>query len=768
MNIKNHPDYDYEYKRLQLTKEYIEYVLDKTEDNKDTYKSNIRQAMEDLDFLDSSQSYINILTNAKFLEIAEKNYTSLNANRKKPYFSRIDFQLDGSEEPEKIYIGKTSLFRTDNQQPLIVDWRSPVANMYYESRVGGASYTTESGKIEGKLLLKRQYTIEDGWLESFRDVDVTARDELLQDSLGVNSEKRLRDIVATIQAEQNRVIRAELHTPLIVQGVAGSGKTTIALHRIAYLIYTYAERFNPESFMILAPNRLFLNYIADVLPELGADKVRQTTFIDFVQSVVGRKYKLMDTEEKLHSFLSSAPGSPSGDSLKRLAWESKFLGSASFKEAVEDFFKQWEQNYLSELDFKLLDTVIYSASDIKRLFLHDYKYLPVFKRVDQIRKVLQNHLKIKKKQMLHETGEHYDDLMESAQFKYRDANQRSQKIGSLMSEKEAKLAKIEKDSCSTLKRFMESFKKWTVFGVYECLFQDPQYRAVLSQYISDSEALDYICTRAMERLNNKSIMIEDTGALLYLQSCLFDVKERTEIKNVVIDEAQDYSYFQFFALRTFLDTNLFTVFGDLAQSIHAYRAIHDWEEVKQAFEPVPLNYVELETSYRTTVEIMDLANEVLKQGPDAASVSLAKPVIRHGRKPTFASFTDRTELLRATSDWIDRLQKDGMASIAVIGKTLRDCKTIYKALHQASVDAVLVDGKDDFSPKQIQVVPSYVAKGLEFDAVIIACVDEAFEINAMDTRLLYVSLTRPLHRLHIFSVENKCPLINKINKQFFG
>ena len=193
-----------------------------------------------------------------------------------------------------IYIGKTSLLREGAFTPLVVDWRAPVANLYYEGRLGENTYESEGDIYEGELLLKRQIAIENAQLVDFIDVDITTNDAFLQASLEASADKRLKDIASTIQAEQNRVIRANMRRPLIVQGVAGSGKTTIALHRIAYFIYTYEKTFNPETFMILAPNRLFINYISEVLPELGVEKVKQTTFIDFMSELIGKKINLVD------------------------------------------------------------------------------------------------------------------------------------------------------------------------------------------------------------------------------------------------------------------------------------------------------------------------------------------------------------------------------------------------------------------------------------------------------------------------------------------
>jgi DNA helicase-2/ATP-dependent DNA helicase PcrA len=768
MSLREHKDYPYEAKRLQTTVDYIDFVLGSTEQNKDAFKSNIRQAMEELDFLDSSQSYINILTNAKLMEMAEKSFRSLDRVRNKPYFCRIDFKPEGSDQADKIYIGKTSLFRHDNHQPIIVDWRSPIANMYYEERLGPASYESEAGTFQGELMLKRQYTIDNAELEDIRDIDVTARDELLQESLGTTNDHRLKDIVATIQAEQNRVIRADMYKPLIVQGVAGSGKTTIAMHRIAYFIYTYAEHFDPDSFMIIAPNRLFLNYISDVLPELGVENVQQTTFIDFVQSSIGSKYKITDTEKKLLAFISHDSAQTDQNELSLMKWESRFKGSLEFKMAIDRFLEQWESKFLPEGDFMLGDHMIYASADVRRLFHQDYKYLPMYKRVEQIKKVLSSHLKMRKKEILRQTEDIFDDKMESARYRHRDMEKRRSVIIRLMDEKEKALAELERSSKTVLKAFMDRFPKMTLFDVYKAMFEEEQGRSLLADIIADRERVEYLCAKSVARLSGKSFELEDTGALLYLQHRLFGVKGKQSVRNVVIDEAQDFSPFQVMALKTYLDTSLFTILGDLSQGIHAYRGVQDWREIMDGiFGSENCSYVTLERSYRTTVEIMDLANEVIKKAnlPDAI---LAKPVVRHGQRPDYRIYEDETLLLPSLSEAIRKAKDEGLKSVAVIGKSMHDCNKIMKALKKDKLSSAvkLLSGKEEIRSTDINVVPSYIAKGLEFDAVFIVNLDEMYIADDLDLKLLYVAMTRPLHRLSLFAMEGRLPVLEQVNSEF--
>jgi len=263
----------------------------------------MKQSFADLNSKDSSTSYTDLLANARFLELAESELKRLESVIGKPYFSRIDFTSDSTKREEILYIGKVSLFDRVTQQPIIVDWRSPIANVYYDGRLGDVSYEAYGETQTGYLALKRQYEIVDGLLKEIRDIDLTTHDELLQKSLSGKADNRLTEIVATIQNEQNEVIRASLKHPIIVQGAAGSGKTTIALHRISYFLYSFGFRFPPEKLMILAPNRLFIDYISAVLPELGVNKINQTTYIDFMKSCLGKKIKLFSPNSKLMKLL---------------------------------------------------------------------------------------------------------------------------------------------------------------------------------------------------------------------------------------------------------------------------------------------------------------------------------------------------------------------------------------------------------------------------------------------------------------------------------
>lgn len=762
MPIQQHPDYQEEKHRLSETKNYIQEVLKLSGENIGAFKAQIQQAMTELDPTDSSQSYINILTNTKFLEMVQRDVYSLNRVREKPYFCRIDFKPEDSQKTEKLYIGKTSLYRAEDHEPIIVDWRSPIANVYYEGRLGEVAYPTEVGTAKGELFLKRQYTIELGKLEGYRDIDITTRDELLQDSLGSNADKRLKEIVSTIQAEQNQVIRAEMHRPLIVQGVAGSGKTTIALHRIAYFIYTYADRFNPDQFMILAPNRLFIHYISDVLPELGVENVRQTTWIDFASDLIGKKFKL-SPDHKLVTFIEAGNDKKNRSLLK---WLSAFKGSMEFKGIIDRYIDDIKASFLPNKDLKIGKHIVYSKEDMHRLFYHDYAYLPIYKRLDQMKKIFSSYLKSKKKDLRQMVEKYYDKEIDRCFEKMEDLEKRRLRVVSLMDVKEAKLQELEGKCRMLIKSYMAYFPKYELFECFRQLLSKPDQISKYTQQLDD-EQMDFLTRHSSALLDKKWYELEDMAALFYLKHHLFGLDDQMKIRNIVIDEAQDFSLFQLYALKVGLKTELFTILGDLSQGIHAYRGITDWETVmNEVFSPGQCQYMTLRQSYRTTIEIMELANQIIKQSSNSGLI-LAEPVVRHGVKPRLVYVQDYPTLAKQLAHEIATLKSEGFQSVAIIGKTIKECQNINKHLQQAcKLNIKLLIGEEDMNGADAIVIPSFIVKGLEFDVVFIASVDNSYSKDELDIKLLYVAMTRPLHRLYLYGRKESLPLLDRVESKY--
>lgn len=745
---KTHPDFLQEAEHLSYIKDYIRLTLDKIDFYLYKCKGDMKEAFQQIDVLDSSAGYINMLVNAKFMEMAEKNFINLTKVKDKPYFARIDFKADGNEKLEEIYIGKAHLSRQEDNKQLIIDWRAPVASVYYEGKLGETSYPTIDGEENGELLLKRQYIIEDGNLQDILDIDIAANDPLLQSSLKSNADKKLKDIASTIQSEQNRVIRADMHVPLIVQGVAGSGKTTIALHRIAYFIYTYEKTFDPENFMIIAPNKMFINYISEVLPELGVEAVKQTTFIEFMETLLGKRYKLIDTSKKLMQLVDRQQSDEND-----IIWTSKFKGSMVFKETLDKYLKDIEVEYIEAEDFTLDGHILVSKEEIKNYLEYEYNYLPLYKRIEQLKKVLKNKVNRTKILYLEEVERCYEDKINRIRSMYKDPLQRQKIIIPVIDERDERLASIKKEIKSSVNNYLKRFSRLDVYEVYRELVTN---KDLLNKYFPESleaKKVDYFSDYNGKLASTRSIELEDYAALVYLKYRLYGFKDRITIQSVVIDEAQDFSVFQFYLIKEILNTEKITLLGDISQGIHSYRGINSWQEVmEEVFTTRKATYISLVQSYRTTIEIMELANKVIGK-LDNPEIVLAKPVIRHGEEPTISYFNEQKKLLEELSVKIISLQGK-YKSVAIICKTKKEAENVRNYLRRKlKMPINMLDEKQDKYEAGVVIVPSHLAKGLEFDAVLVVNIDESYKENELDIKLLYVAMTRALHELHIMAKE---------------
>lgn len=759
MDIKTHKDYEKEVVRLSDTVSYLENVIYTFGQNRVKFKEEIQEAYAHMDPTESSHSYTTIMMNTQFLDSLEKNFDLLLRSRKKPYFARIDVKQSDKSQVEALYIGKVSLYEVDMETPLVVDWRAPIASVYYDGRLGEAVYQVEGVEQKVDLSLKRQYTIENGELKDYVDVDISTSDVFLQATLGAHAGEKLKDIVSTIQAEQNAIIRADINKPLVVQGVAGSGKTTIALHRIAYLIYTYASTFKPENFMILAPNSLFLDYISQVLPELGADKARQTTYTDFMMDVLGKRHKMTSHNHKLLSLLSSKRRSAIQDKTELIRRSSAFKNSMHMKKMIETFVHHKTIGLLPKEDFKLGETVLLSNKRIRDLFFDKFAYLPLFKRVERIEKYMQKILKEQLGGIIERAESHYDRQINAIRYREPESDERRFKLIGLMDERDALLEGIRSEAKILTKAYIKRIEKKTLLGYYHELMDDADRMARYSEFCTDADVYHFIAEESKVHGAMGQIELEDLAPLVFMQKFFFGTGEDLKVDYVVVDEAQDFSAFQFFVLKDLLKTERFTIMGDLSQGIHGYRALQDWQELSTHVFPARMSYLTLEQSYRTTIEIMELANHVLGQMSPAPAV-FAKPVVRHGDRPRVRILETRVEIIQHVVQAIASLKGEGFTTIAIIGKTPHESQVIQKELSAASSFEIgLMDDHAEHYNNDIVVIPAHLSKGLEFDAVIVVAIEETYVVETLDIKLLYVAMTRPLHRLTVFCQKGTIPLV---------
>ncbi|MDN4606898.1 RNA polymerase recycling motor HelD [Sporosarcina highlanderae] len=743
--MQKHPDFEFELQRLDYTKHYMQKLLLESMRDVQSSQDEIRHAMADLDYLDSSLSYINILTNTRFFEMARTQKEGLEAIQEKPYFARIHFKADG-EKDEFLYIGKTSVFHQETQEPIIVDWRSPVANVYYDGRLGDLTYKVRDEEVSGHLFSKRQYKIEKGELLDILDVDLTTNDELLQEALAGKADVRLTEIVSTIQAEQNEIIRANLRQPIIVQGAAGSGKTTIALHRISYFLYTMGADFPSEKLMILAPSKLFMEYIGDVLPELGVGRICQTTFTEYVLNATGLKLKLADPNGKLEMLTAGTFVN------EETLFIAKMKGTLEYREIMQQYVKKLEHE-TAELfeDIYIEKYRIIRAARLKKLFLEDFNYMPLEKRIERIRVIVQSEVNRKRKQLYKILSDKYEEALDKALYGIRDDEKRRSRITRIMDERDERLPSIEKEGKQKVASYMRRFKKFNCKKLYRDWLTDPQLHKELACHWSDSERDAFFAAHVIDLWET-----EDLAALYYLHAKLKGIEDKWKMRVVFIDEVQDYSEFQLAALQDGLETDMFTMVGDLAQGIHSYRALTSWDPVQQMFPRA--TYTTLQKSYRTTIEIMELANKVLAQMDE--DLPLVEPVVRHGRDPEFYRMNS-LDTSKVNEIYQAILQR-GHRSIALICKTRKEAAAIHKQLEQSGMPVQLLGENSDINGDCLLIVPSHLSKGLEFDAVIIAAYEEPFRDHPIDRKLLYVAMTRPMHELHLIS-DSLIPLISPKN-----
>lgn len=758
MSAKDHPAYKEELQRLKYTLDYVEKNLETMTARKNVLDKNVEQGKKHFNS-ESSQAYIDLMIGSMLQDRADVKLRNLVAARSKPYFARVDFKENEKPNVEKLYIGKMALIREEDQELIIVDWRAPVANLYYEERLGDAHYTSPDGDIDGQMLVKRQFSINEGKLEEMFDIDITTNDEFLQASLGSSADNRLKEIVSTIQAEQNRVIRADMWRPLIVQGAAGGGKTTIALHRIAYLIYTYEKSFKPENFMIIAPSKLFLNYISDVLPELGVEKTKQTTYEEFAFNVIGQKFKINDPNQKLIQFVEINKTEEQQSYNELLRKQSELKCSMDFKDIIDQYIETIENDFIPKENFTLGGRVILKYEDINRLFIKEYRKHPIVKRIDEIKKHLQNRLKAQKEYLAEDVQGKCDRYIAKVKRAMEPSDERQELIVKAIDKKNEVIGKLQEYSKTAVKNYIAKISKTNPLQYYRDFLENQDLYNSIVLAKADRDTADFLRSYTLKVLDSDTVDLEDIAPIMYLKYKIYGVDEKIPVRHIVIDEAQDFSVFQIYTLKHIIKDSSFTILGDLSQAIHSYRGIKDWNDINEFVFEKRSEMLTLEQSYRTSVEIMEAANKVIATLKDDKLIP-AQPVIRHGEPVEVINKSSRKEIAEDISGRIKELKKQGFKSIAIICKTAKECEEMHSLFKKGKDSPYVITGKEKEYKSGLLIVPSYLAKGLEFDAVFVADASaENYSDSELDTKLLYVALTRPLHRLCIYYIGEKSKLL---------
>lgn len=694
---------------------------------------------------------------AHLIYLGEKKIKDIKQIKNKPYFARVDFTEKNTNKLENLYIGKISVLDSSLQEPIIIDWRAPISNLYYDGRIGKSSYDSPDGIIEGNISLKRQYFIENQILKKYSDIDLKTTDELLQVALGQKADDRLKNIVATIQSEQNAVIRADINKPLIVQGVAGSGKTTIALHRIAYLIYKYEKEFNPDNFMIIAPNKFFLNYISNVLPDLGVENVRQYTFEDLAYEVIGKKLKISDSNEKLVTIVNKEFDNINKGNIEIIIEESKMKSSIKFKDLVDEYLQELAENYLPKKDFIIENVRVMRYETMQKLFLETYKNLCFTRRVEELKKhifskiknnsdIIQNAIRAKRTARINKMLK--EEISEEEKRKRRIE---------IFEEYEILLKYLDKNDIKITDAFFEKINKQEAVTYYRKMIKDFIYSKIENKNLAK-----YLVENTLSNLEKGEISFEDLAPIIYIHLKIYGGGLNNKLRHIIIDEAQDYGEFQFSVLKTILNSNSMTILGDIAQGVHFYRGIENWDDFIKLEFPEGASFRTLSKTYRTTKEIMDKANEVIAKLPEKERHQLifGEPVIEGKDSIHIMKKKDESEIIESIVNRIKEFKALGYKSFAIIGKDLKECENIKKKLNKFLEDVRLIRSKDSEYFAGISVVPSYLAKGLEFDSVMLYNAnEEKYQKEVLDIKLLYVAITRAMSKLDIYYTKNLTELL---------
>ncbi|MGC5325780.1 RNA polymerase recycling motor HelD [Brevibacillus sp. SYSU BS000544] len=687
---------------------------------------------------------------------AEKQLKTMLRLHHSPYFGRIDFHENGLKQEESIYIGLASLLDQNEEQFLIYDWRAPVASMYYDYSPGPAEYVTPGGTITGNIELKRQYMIRNGKIHSLFDTGVTIGDELLQEVLGKQSSTQMKSIVATIQKEQNRIIRNERSRLLIVQGPAGSGKTSAALQRVAYLLYRYRETLRADQIVLFSPNPMFNSYVSTVLPELGEENMQQTTFQEYLERRIGDAFQLDDPFSQLEYVHTAMQEPDYSTRLEGIRWKA----TIDFMNLLDCYIDSLIEKGIIFRDITFRGRTILTAEQINEQFYSLDPSLRIPNRISLLVRWALNHLDTcakteVKKQWVEEEVQFLDkdDFREV----YQELRKRKRFGGDTFDdfslEQQLLSALVVKRHFEPLRNSVKHLKFIDLPAIYRQLFTREEGSFLIpdgATFTLPSTWKD-ICKQTLSRLDQSELAYEDATPFLYVKERIEGFRTNNVVRHVFIDEAQDYSPLQLAFLKRLFPNSKMTVLGDINQAIHA-QAAAELTEFTALYETEQTELIILTRSYRSTKPIVEFTSRIL------AGKYEIEPFNRDGKKPTVTQATDAQELADRIKERILTLQKDGHRTIAIIGKTALECQEAYQSL-QDKIQARLIHKEMSSFEAGILIIPSYLAKGMEFDAVIIYNASKEQYGQESDRKLLYTVCTRAMHELHVYHLGERSPLL---------
>lgn len=717
----NQTEKAFEEKRLAQTISLAEEQLKQAKEAADKKKSEIIEAKKDVrentehgitslytsdgfEALVELSQYINPVTD-KIIDYEEEEHKILLLEKmiKSPYFARIDFKFDDEDEFEKIYIGRSSLRKNSYQEMYVYDWRSPIASVFYRFMTGEAFYDAPCGRVTGELNLKRQYEIKNGTLEYFFDSDVQIVDEFLRQLLSQNTTAKMKAIVETIQHEQDVVIRDMENDLLMVQGVAGSGKTSIALHRAAYLMYQGLQtKLSANNIMIISPNSIFEQYISNVLPELGEDNVISSVFEDILSELLnGRKI------QSRNDFLENLIVNSKYKEISRNSIE--FKTSSFFREILDQFLIDIPRQWIEFEDVYYEGKCVVSGQILK----------------DQILGRPETPLGIKLEQL-------EDYILEQIFGTGKGRGHKEEK--------------------NLIKQEIQKFIKIDIVELYKILFSNEAYFYSLLQNSNPSQNIKNIWKYTKENLEADSLYYDDAIAIAYLYLKIYGTNKYKNIKQVVIDEAQDYYPLQYEIFNFLFSNAKFTILGDMKQTLAKKEDISFYEQIQKILNKKKSSLIMLDKSFRCTNEILNFSLKFIEQSSQIKSFN------RNGDSPK-VYIADNSEIfIDEIVKEIKLCQEKGFQSICLICKTEKNSTYLFnKIKHKLDIQLIKNGSVSDL--QGVFILPVYMSKGLEFDTVLICDADSQNYHDEDDKNLLYVACTRALHKLSLFCENEVSPLI---------
>lgn len=648
-----------------------------------------------------------------------------------PYFARMDFEEEGEEKAEKYYVGISNLIDEDFDF-LIYDWRAPVSSMFYDYEIGSANYKCPDGIINGKISMKRQYKISDGKIDYMFDSNIKIDDEVLQDILSKSSDNKMKAIVTTIQREQNKAIRNEKYKNLIVQGPAGSGKTSVALHRIAYLLYKHRDTITSKNIVIFSPNNIFNDYISNVLPQLGEENMLQTTFKEYMHKVLEE----VGDKEDYCAMMETIFGDRSEQSYDIRIKSLKFKSSAEFVNLLKIYIKHLEKVGRDFKDITLREKTIISAVEIQELFYKDYKRLPLKRRLEKLKQRILYVIEPYEKTLVDKAVKEMEEFGE-----YLDKDEIVKRSKSL----------VNRDINSIINEVKEK-TKFDLMDCYKAFYEDLEDFLKMVNIKYDNESIREIKRYTLENLRAKKINYEDQIALLFIKGAVGDIPKTEEVTYVIIDEAQDYSPLQYEIFNQLFNKTNKTILGDISQSINPYMNVESYNNVVNILKPEDTSIINLTKSYRSTMEITKFSRKILNEEIHDEYVE------RSGEWPKLTGFLDEEDINKRIVEEVKAYKSEGQNSIGIITKNVDEAQRVYNYLRDR-INVKMIVSEDDEYVNDILIIPAYLAKGLEFDVVMIYNASDLRYKDEEDRLLLYTACTRALHVLNIFYLRNVSSLL---------